>query len=344
MNKNIFTMIATVAILAVVFTSCRNDDEDPYTPDTPDPIEVEGVSFDWPTASMEVGEEMTLTVVVTPADADNAELTWTSSASTVVTVVDGVLTAVATGTATITATAGEFDDEIIITVVAVPTNSCGSLESPSLDLGTVSFITDRTWEIGDLTWSDAVKATGTNKTTFAGGSSPNFLSDGRTNVGGTMTVSISTPPWSQTVEVNFESHLFSWAAVLNYRNELCPPGWRVPRVEDFEALFHALGGTGTGQVSEEVFNRFIEDWGGELTGMGNMDGNLTGAGGGNHGLAGFYWSVTEATTNSTMLGYHLRIGRGANPAGMPWDPQVDNTINTRTTVGKANGMTVRCVR
>ena len=339
MNKNIFTMLATVAILAVVFTSCRNDDEDPYTPDTPDPIEVEGVNFDWPTASMEVGEEMALTVVVTPADATDAELTWTSSAPTVVTVVDGVLTAVATGTVTITATAGEFDDEITITVVAVPTpTQCGSLESPPFPegLGTVTFISDETWTIGGLTWSDAVRATGADKTSYAGGSSPNFLSDGRHNRGGTMSIPLPTPPWNETVEVNFESHLFSWAAVINYRNELCPPGWRVPRAEDFQTLFEALGGTGTALViSEDIENKLLSEWGGEFTGQCNISGALT-----ETGITGSYWSLTEIE-GQPMQAVAFRFGRMMNMAD--WSTN-NHSIMPRATGTKMTGMTVRCVR
>ena len=54
--------------------------------------------------SLEVGETATLIAIVKPDDATDKTVTWTSSDETVATVVDGKITAVAAGTATITAT------------------------------------------------------------------------------------------------------------------------------------------------------------------------------------------------------------------------------------------------
>ena len=65
---------------------------------------VTGVSIAPETLSLKVGESGTLTVTVTPANADNKKVSWTSSAPAVATVADGTVTAVAEGETTITVT------------------------------------------------------------------------------------------------------------------------------------------------------------------------------------------------------------------------------------------------
>lgn len=76
------------------------------------------------TAKLKVGATSKPAVSVTPADADDAEailaaVTWKSSDEAIATVAaDGTITAVAAGTATITATSGAFVAEITVTVTA----------------------------------------------------------------------------------------------------------------------------------------------------------------------------------------------------------------------------------
>lgn len=79
---------------------------------------VTGVSLDQTAATLEVGDNLTLTATVEPIDAANKAVTWTSSNTTVATVADGVVTAVAEGNATITATTvdGSFEATCAITV------------------------------------------------------------------------------------------------------------------------------------------------------------------------------------------------------------------------------------
>lgn len=68
------------------------------------PIAVTGVSLNKPSTTIEAGQTETLTATVTPANASNKSVTWTTSDSDVATVAGGVVTAKAAGTATITAT------------------------------------------------------------------------------------------------------------------------------------------------------------------------------------------------------------------------------------------------
>jgi len=66
------------------------------------PIEVTGVELDKDAITLEIGQTQTLTATVLPAEATNKAVTWESSDETVATVVDGVVTAIAPGDATIT--------------------------------------------------------------------------------------------------------------------------------------------------------------------------------------------------------------------------------------------------
>lgn len=71
----------------------------------PDPVHVTGVQLDNTLLTLEVGESSTLVATVLPANTDFPTVTWTSSNTGVATVVNGVVTAVAAGTAVITAAA-----------------------------------------------------------------------------------------------------------------------------------------------------------------------------------------------------------------------------------------------
>ena len=86
-------------------------------------VNVTGITLDKTEASMIVGgETLTLTPTVLPGDATDKSVTWTSSDETVATVTDGVVTAVAAGTATITVTTTDGAKTATCTVtVAEPT-------------------------------------------------------------------------------------------------------------------------------------------------------------------------------------------------------------------------------
>ena len=69
-------------------------------------------------ATMEKGDTLELTAVVTPDDATDTSVTWTSSDTSVATVAtDGTVTAASAGEATITATSGSFSDICVVTVL-----------------------------------------------------------------------------------------------------------------------------------------------------------------------------------------------------------------------------------
>ena len=85
-----------------------------------DPVSVTGVSLSKNATSIEVGASETLTPTITPANATNQNVTWTSSNTSVATVDDGAVTAVAVGNTNITVTTedGSFSDVCAVTVTA----------------------------------------------------------------------------------------------------------------------------------------------------------------------------------------------------------------------------------
>lgn len=79
---------------------------------------VTGVSLSPKTLSLNPGKGGTLTATITPSNATNQNVTWKSSDTKVATVDNGLVTAVAEGTATITVTTtdGNFQDTCTVTV------------------------------------------------------------------------------------------------------------------------------------------------------------------------------------------------------------------------------------
>ncbi len=72
----------------------------------PAPVVVESVSIDLPKNMLAISEAIQATAIISPTNADNQELTWSSSDDKVVSINDkGLITAISEGNATITATA-----------------------------------------------------------------------------------------------------------------------------------------------------------------------------------------------------------------------------------------------
>jgi len=122
---------------------------------TVDPVPVDSVALDETELSMVVGDEaVKLTATVLPANATNKEVTWSSSDEGVATVVDGLVTAMSSGTATITVTAADGSgraDECVVTVSTAP-----SITTTSLPDGTAGAPYGETLEAtGDetITWA-----------------------------------------------------------------------------------------------------------------------------------------------------------------------------------------------
>ena len=84
---------------------------------------VTSVTLDQTSASLKVGETVSLTATVKPDDATDKTVTWSTSDASVATVSDGVVTAIKLGSATIRAKAGDKEATCAITVEATPVTS-----------------------------------------------------------------------------------------------------------------------------------------------------------------------------------------------------------------------------
>ena len=104
---------------------------------------VESVTLNQTTASLRVGQTVTLTATVQPEDATDKTVTWSSSNEAVATVdAEGKVTAMALGEAVITATCGDVSATCAVTVVATPVESVAlDYESIELRLGETFVLT-----------------------------------------------------------------------------------------------------------------------------------------------------------------------------------------------------------
>ena len=124
---------------------------------------VTGVSIPAETVNIPKGEKRILTATIEPADAQNQELTWTSSNTDVAKIdsVTGQITGRAIGTAKITVTTadGGFSDSCIVEVVQLATGVTLSFSSVALDAGKTKTITaavtPSSATLKSVTWSSS---------------------------------------------------------------------------------------------------------------------------------------------------------------------------------------------
>lgn len=119
-------LLIPLAAALVFVCSCEKE---------PKEVAVTGVSIDQSSVEMMIGEKIQLSATITPADATDQRITWSSSKKSVATISDrGLVTAVAEGTTTIKARAGGKTSACIVTVK----KEIISVTSISLDLSTLS--------------------------------------------------------------------------------------------------------------------------------------------------------------------------------------------------------------
>jgi uncharacterized protein YjdB len=94
MKKIYFTFqFLLLLCVGIVLTNCEKDI---------DPIFVTAVTLDSTSLTLVEGDSQTLTATISPSNAENQKVLWSSSNASVATVREGVVTAVKAGTATIT--------------------------------------------------------------------------------------------------------------------------------------------------------------------------------------------------------------------------------------------------
>ena len=118
-------------------------------------IPVIGVKLDKTTASLKVGEEVTLEATINPLEASNKNVTWTSSNTSVATVDnEGKVTAISKGTATIATTTedGGYTSSCAVTVVNLlkeDVNKDGVIDSKDIALITSKY----NYENTNINWN-----------------------------------------------------------------------------------------------------------------------------------------------------------------------------------------------
>ena len=111
-------------------------DTEPVDP-TGDVISVTGVSISGSTASLTAGTTRTFSAVITPANATNKNVTWSSSNDSIATInSNGKVTAITAGNVTITVTTadGNHTNSINLTITAAPGDSTKYLFSYASEL------------------------------------------------------------------------------------------------------------------------------------------------------------------------------------------------------------------
>lgn len=132
-------------------------------------VTVTGITLDKNTLEMTAGgETAALVATVLPEDATSKDVTWTSSAPTIATVANGIVTPVSEGSAIITATAGDFSAECTVTVAAAKVAVTGvALDQHELTLnvketGTLkATLAPENATNKALTWSSSAEAVAT---------------------------------------------------------------------------------------------------------------------------------------------------------------------------------------
>lgn len=111
--------VGTNGVITVTATSVQDSTAtDSCTITVRPPVPVTGVTLNKSTTTIAAGASETLVATIAPATASNKNVTWTSSAEAKATVVNGVVTGVAAGSATITVTTadGSYTDTCTVTV------------------------------------------------------------------------------------------------------------------------------------------------------------------------------------------------------------------------------------
>lgn len=132
------------------------------------PVAVDGVSLNKSSLSLKVGGRFTLLANVSPANASDKTVTWSSSSSSIASVVNGVVTAVDEGVAIITVTTydGGYTATCVVTVepdgvsgpgsvsvddISVPsiaTSASAEIDCEDMDIETLAASTNSSWITG----------------------------------------------------------------------------------------------------------------------------------------------------------------------------------------------------
>jgi uncharacterized protein (TIGR02145 family) len=261
-----FGLLLTVSMATVVFNSCGGDKDEPKK-ETP----VTSISLDSTSLALTIGEDYTLTATVLPANATNKTVTWQTNNAAIATVANGVVTAVAAGTATITAKAGDKTATCTTTITGVP-----EVPADGVLINGVTWATRNVDEVG--TFATTPESYG------------KFYQWNRKTA------------WAATGTITGWDNSTPTGTIWEKANDPSPAGWRVPTHEEQEKLLDTEKVTNEWTTQNGVSGRKFTD---KTTsnshflpaaGSRNPSSSMYGA-----GTNGYYWSSTPASTYSYSL-------------------------------------------
>lgn len=106
-------LLLALAAVALCFTACKKDNPEPK------PVAVTGVSLDKTMVALEIDESATVKAIIAPENATNKAVEWSVADTAVATVANGVVTGVAVGETTLTATTADGGHTATIPVKVV---------------------------------------------------------------------------------------------------------------------------------------------------------------------------------------------------------------------------------
>ena len=160
------------------------------------PTPVTSVTLNQTSASLKVGETVTLTATVKPDDATDKTVTWTTSDASVATVDNGMVIAKKVGSATITAKAGNISATCAITIIPTPVTSV-TLDQTGATLKVGETITLTATVKPDDATDKTVKWTSSNKYVASVDQNGRITA----NTGGTATITATSGSFSATCKV-----------------------------------------------------------------------------------------------------------------------------------------------
>ena len=106
-------LLLALAAVALCFTACKKDNPEPT------PVAVTGISLDKTMVGLEIGESATVKAIIAPENATNKAVEWSVADTAVASVSNGVVTGVAVGETTLTATTADGGHTATIPVKVV---------------------------------------------------------------------------------------------------------------------------------------------------------------------------------------------------------------------------------
>jgi len=262
---------------------------------------VSSISLNSNSLILTIGKDSTLTTTVLPSNATDKTVTWTTSDATKATVINGKITAIAAGTATITAKAGAITSTCFVTIFA------SSSTEDYVFINGVKWATHNVNTPGSFTTNPEDYGLFYQWNSKVGWPATGIVTGWNSAWNGGFTTPSASDTWATT-------------------NDPSPTGYHVPTYDQIRSLLNTTYVSSTWTTQNGVYGRkFTDKTSGNsifLPASGYRyynDGSL-----GNAGSSGHYWSSNAYSSNSadylglgsstTLWDYYNRaVGQSVRP-------------------------------